>query len=93
MRLKVAKPVGCESLILRDEGEALRLALLVVRAGRRRQGVGTEALRRVKELAARLGKPVLLKVDRPRQVSLKRFYGERGFRQIGTLEMEWRPAQ
>ncbi len=90
-RLKIPKPRGCQSLIVHDLGATLELTLLTVRRDRRGLGIGSEAIERVKSVAARLGKAVELRVDRPKRVSLMRFYAKRGFVSAGGLEMIWRP--
>lgn len=87
--IKISKPRGCQSLIVWDQGSHLELTLLTVRPASRGAGVGSEAIRRLQLFARQVGKAIRLTVDRPKRVSLSRFYANRGFRPAGGLEMVW----
>ncbi len=95
-RIKISKPRGCSALVVVEMEKCLELMLLSVRPECRRQGVGSKAVERVKDVAKKLNKPLYLFVDRPKQRSLKKFYGKLGFvttnvPDTGGLEMVWHP--
>lgn len=90
-RLPVSKPRRCQSLVAWDRGDHIELSLLVIPKEQRGQGIGTEVVLRLKRFATEANKPIKLKVDRPHEKRLKRFYEKCGFRAVGGLEMVWVP--
>nr|WP_314539501.1 GNAT family N-acetyltransferase [uncultured Massilia sp.] len=84
------KPVG--RLVTAVAGDALRVVDIAVLPQARRRGVGSEALRRVQEQAAREGRDVTLAV-RKDNAGARRLYASLGFtldREESMLQLRWR---
>lgn len=83
--VRISKPRGCQSLIVKDHGWALELSLVVVPVRFQRRGIGTEAVRRVQQEAVKRGVPVWLN----RVGGTGWFYRRLGFTTTKGRRMEW----
>lgn len=83
----ISKPRGCLSCVVQDLSTHWVLKLLAVRPERQRQGVGSEAVRRVQRAAKAAGRQVWL-VAAPKTI---RFYRRLGFELVRGRDMRWTP--